>query len=63
MLVAKATTKSLSPRQEIKSERYTFMNDLTTVYILHYLLWRHRVFLLSAGYPMAFTLYLVLHYR
>jgi hypothetical protein len=48
-------------RAELREGRT--IGKMSTLQICGYLCFRHRVFILAAGYPILLTLFLVLHYR
>lgn len=59
--IKKAEYKSV--KQELKEKRNEVLDKMSTVKIGMYLTYRHRVFLLASGYPIAFVTFIVLHYR
>ncbi len=48
-------------RTELRENRT--IGRMSTLQICGYLAFRHRVFMLAAGYPICLALFVVLHYR
>lgn len=56
-----ATQAKGALRAELRESRA--IGKMSTLQICGYLCFRHRVFMLAAGYPILLTAFLVLHYR